>query len=285
MNLSGLLNSEEVDHAARVLNYQPFILSENIQTGAAYSWAYSDDPRHRPSLVFQLSDYPEHDRNRIIDANTRLRAMYDDLLDEVAARFPGGSLFDAACNNGYFPVGAELRGMRGAGMDMVDYSESFSLLNKALNTNAKFMNLVYDSQKHAMPIQDEFDVVVASAIMCHLPDPLNFLAALGKLAKRAILFWGQLLDTEQLLVSYKPPHPELSRLTSFPHGFNDNTRISLGMFKESMRLMGFKSVTEIAHRNTWLPQFLPYSLDAHPPKTLDEELKTGSRHVALLALR
>lgn len=285
MNLSALLNSEEVSLAAKVLDYQPFILSENIQTGAAYSWAYSDDPRTRPCLVFNRSDNTEHDWSRIADTNARLRTMYDDILDEVALRFPGGSLFDVACNNGYFPVGAELRGMSGTGMDMVDYSKSFLILNNALGTKAKFLNLVYDSERHEMPIQDEFDVVVASAIMCHLPDPLPFLAAVGKMARRAILFWGQILDTEQLIISHKPPHPELSRLTSFPHGFNDNTRISRGMFKESMRLMGFKSVTEIEHRNTWLPQFLPYSLDANAPRTLDEELKTGSKHIALLALR
>jgi len=285
VNLSALLNNEEVSLAVKVLDYQPFILSESIQTGAAYSWAYSDDPRTKPCLVFNRSDNTEHDWKQIVDSNARLRTMYDDILDEVAKRFPGGSLFDVACNNGYFPVGAEKRGMEGVGMDMGDYSKSFSLLNEVLNTKARFIHSAYDSKKHEMPVQDEFDVVVISAIICHLPDPLPFLAAVGKMARRAILFWGQVLDTEELIISHKPPHSELSRLTSFPHSFNDNTRISRGMFLESMRLMGFKSVTEIEHRNTWLPQFLPYSLDANPPRTLDDELKTGSKHIALLALR
>jgi len=104
-------------------------------------------------------------------------------------------------------------------------------------------------------------------------------------ARHAILFWGQVIDTEQMIISHKPPHSELSRLTEFPYSFNDNTRISRGMFKESMRLMGFKSVTSIEHRDTWLPQFLPYSLNANAPKTLDDELKTGSKHVVFLALR
>lgn len=285
MNLSALLNRKEVSLAAKVLDYQPFILSENVQTGAAYSWAYSDDPRTKPSLVFNRLDNSEHDWNRIVDSNARLRTMYDDILDEVAFRFPGGSLFDVACNNGYFPAGAELRGLRGTGMDMGDYSRSFSILNKALGTKAKFLHLMYDSQRHELPIHDQFDVVVASAIMCHLPDPLPFLAAIGKIARQAILFWGQVIDSEQMIISHKSPHPELSRLTKFPHSFNDNTRISRGMFQESMRLMGFKSVMELEHRNTWLPQFLPYSLDSNAPKTLDEELKTGSKHTAFLALR
>ena len=285
MNLSGLTNYEEVKNALSCLYYQPFIISDDIQTGAAYSWAYSDDPRTKPSLVFNRNEYSELEWSRINDSNQRLRSMYDDLLDEVASRFPGGTLFDVACNNGYFPVGAELRGLRGTGMDMNDYSRSFNCLNSALGTKAIFLNLIYDSEKHELPIKDQFDVVVASAIMCHLPDPLNFLAAIGKIARRGILFWGQVIDTEQLIISYKQPHSELSRLTDFPHCFNDNTRISRGMFKESMKLMGFNSVIEIEPRNTWLPQYLPYSFDLNPPKTLVRELETGSKHVAFLALR
>lgn len=285
MILSGLIGYDEVNRASVCLNYQPFVLSDDILTGAAYSWSYSSDPRTKPSLVFNRKDFSELEWNRVADTNHRLRTMYDDLLDEIAVRFSGGTLLDVACNNGYFPVGAELRGLRGTGMDMSDYSESFYFLNKHLGVEAKFLNLTYDSEKHELPIKDQFDVVVASAIMCHLPDPLNFLAAIGKIAKRGILFWGQVVDTEQLIISYNQPHSELSRLTNFPHSFNDNTRISRGMFKESMRLMGFNKVIEIEHRNSWLPQFLPYSLDSSPPKTLSGELETGSKHVVFLALR
>ena len=31
--------------AMATLNYQPFILSDDVQTGVAYSWLHSDDPR------------------------------------------------------------------------------------------------------------------------------------------------------------------------------------------------------------------------------------------------
>lgn len=130
--------------------------------------------------------------------------MYDEILDVVALRFPGGSLFDGACNNGYCLVGAELRGLSGTEMDVVDYSKLFSILNNALGTKAKFLNLVYDFERHEMPVQEQFDVVVASAIMCHLPDPVPFLATIGKIAKSTILLWGQVIDTEQLIISHKP---------------------------------------------------------------------------------
>jgi SAM-dependent methyltransferase len=285
MDLRNKLSAAGLATAARTLDYQPFVISDDTQTGAAHSWVYGDDPRTKPALVFHRGDYEPEEWSRITDTNSRLRAMYDDLLDEVAARFPGGSLLDVACNNGYFPVGAELRGMRGVGIDMADYGRAVSLLNEALGTKAKFVHAAYDSSTHTLPISQQFDVVVASAIMCHLPDPLNFLAALGKAARRAILFWGQVIDSDLMLVTYKAPHPDLSRLTTFPLGFNDNTRVSGGLFRQSMALMGFREVVELETKETWLPEFMPRSFDAAKPQSLQEELAKGSRHVAYLALR
>ena len=132
--------------------------------------------------------------------------MYDDLLGEVAQRFPGASLLDVACNNGYFPVGAELRGMRGTGIDLGDYSASIGFLNKCLGTRARFLHQWYDLHTHTFPSMEKHDVVVMSAIMCHIPDPLNFLAAAAKRAAKAFLFWGQIVETDTLVVSYQPPH-------------------------------------------------------------------------------
>lgn len=44
------------DAAGRVLNYQPFILSNDMQTGVAYSWFKGDDPRSSPQLLFRRGD-------------------------------------------------------------------------------------------------------------------------------------------------------------------------------------------------------------------------------------
>lgn len=116
--------------------------------------------------------------------------MYEDLLDEIAQQFPHASLLDVACNNGYIPVGAELRGMRGAGMDLGDYGASVAFLNKCLGTGARFFHQWYDSRIHAFPSDIKYDVVVMMAIMCHIPDPLHFLAAAANRAEKAFLFWG-----------------------------------------------------------------------------------------------
>ncbi len=243
-----------VEEGVSVLDYQPFVLTDDIQTGVGYSLVTPGDERVNPPLVFRRSDY-DSEWPKICDANARLRAMYDDLLDEVAQRFPGASLLDVACNNGYFPVGAELRGMRGTGMDLGDYSASVAFLNKCLGTDAHFLHQWYDSLTHTFPSTETHDVVVMSAIMCHIPDPLNFLAAAAKRADKAILFWGQIVDTDALVVSYQPPHQNLSSLTDFPVCFNDNTRLSRGLFDLSLRLLGFGHIIEITPRETWFGQF------------------------------
>jgi SAM-dependent methyltransferase len=279
MDLRGPL-SGATEAAAAVLNYQPFILADDVQTGAAFSWVCGRDPRVAPPLVFRQTELPAEDWRLAGEANGRLRAMYDDLLDEVARRFPGGSLLDVACNNGYFPVGAELRGMHGTGMDLGPYADSVALLNGALGTTAQFHQTGYRSREHTLPDLGEFDVTVAMAIMCHLPDPLNFLAAVGRVTKGALLFWGQLINTDALVVSLLPPHTSLSSLTDFPHAFNDNTRISKGLLADAARQMGFKEMVEIPPRVTWLTQ-----LTAPRDLPLERELKEGSAHSAILLVR
>jgi hypothetical protein len=249
MDLRGCnLSPAKIELASRLLNYQPFFISDDLQTGVAYSWLYSEDARTQPPLVFHHEHWNSQ-WDKITSANARLRQMYDDFIEELASRFPGGSLFDVACNNGYFPVRAATRGMRGcAGSDReTGFGESIQFLNDAFGTNARFILAPYDPTlgrgADAVP---QFDVVVATAILCHIPDPLNFLAYLGAIAKEAIFFWGQMLDTDELAISYQPPHEELSTFHTFPYCFNDNTRISKGLFRESARLMGFREVTFLA---------------------------------------
>src|SRR3954470_21659487 len=38
----------DIEPATRVLSYQPFILSDDVETGAAYSWMRGGDPRTAP---------------------------------------------------------------------------------------------------------------------------------------------------------------------------------------------------------------------------------------------
>jgi len=264
MDLRSHLTAAQVESGAKVLDYQPFILSDDLQTGVAYSWIRGGDPRDKPPLVFRRDEWLD-EWEKISTANAALRHMYDDFIEEIARRYPGGSLLDIACNNGYFPVRAELAGMRHcAGVELGRHHRyAMRFLNDALGTSATFVHGRYDWKRRSIiplwrswlsrPILGRFDVVVASAIMCHLPDPLEFLAALGCVAQEAIFFWGQIVESRDMLIAFNPPHPTLGEAHPFPYGFNDNTRLSRGLFDFSMRQMGFREIIEIAPRASWLP--------------------------------
>ncbi len=282
MDLRKYLAGAEIERGAGVLNYQPFILSDDVQTGVAYSWVVPvADPWLTPPLVFRKSELSQADWDLAVDANARQRAMYEDLLDAVAARYPGGTLLDSACSNGYFPVGAELRGMHGTGMDPQNNGPAITFLNETLGTSAKYVPEAYNFRTHRFPDVGSFDVTVASAIMCHLPDPLDFLAALGRITKHAILFWGQVIDTEHLLVAYNEPRFIPGDENEFPHAFNDNTRISMGLLKHAVRQMGFREIIQIPHSPTWLYQIL-----VPAGRSLERELgESWSPQPALLIVR
>jgi hypothetical protein len=177
-------------------------------------------------------------------------------------------------------VGAELRGMRGVGIDHTNYAPAIRFLNRTLGTKARFRRSFYLPRVHTfMPPLPRCDVAVVSAVLCHLPDPLNFLAAVANRTRHALLFWGQLVDSNDLLVSYRKPHAGFG-LRRFPYAFNDNTRLSRGLFAFALSELGFTSTIEIEPRGTWL-------LEHHDPtrRSIKDELSGGSRHFALLAIR
>jgi hypothetical protein len=68
------LSARQVERAARVLAYQPFLISDEMQTGVAYSWLDAADPRVSPPLLSRKAAWAA-EWGRIDDANGRLRAV------------------------------------------------------------------------------------------------------------------------------------------------------------------------------------------------------------------
>jgi Methyltransferase domain len=300
MDLRAVLTTDaQREEASRVLNYQPFIISDDIQTGAAYSWTNGGDPRARPRFVFRRREENEESWAKITDANARLRRMYDDFVAEIARRYPGGSLLDFACNNGYFPVRASMLGMRGLGADGDrQHGGSIAFLNRHLGTTARFEPRNYDPRlRGARRVSNlrpwpaslpRADVVCLVAILCHVPDPLGFLTFAAGLADKALFFMGQVLDSDHFLISYQKPHRALSKPTRFPFTFNDNTRLSRGLLFHTLEELGFRDVIELSWQPAWLPQRFGHFSVAEPDDAaarLDYDLRFGSRHVAVLAMR
>lgn len=296
------ITCEQAQAGCKVLDYQPFILSDDLQTGVAYSWRYSSDSRVAPPLVFDRQEHGEQ-WDKVTEINSRQRRTYDGFIRAIAARYPNATLLDMACNNGYFPIRAELFGMApSTGMDLGGhYQNSINFLNEVCGTHASFAQTYYDPQTHSAPIEGQFDVVMATAISCHLPDPLNFLAFLASRAREAIFFWDQVIDTDDLLVSFRPPHFALHG-RPFPFCFNDNTRMSRGLLELSLKQLGFKEIVELPWQDDWLSPYItsywPESLKpaavaacgaqgalAAKGYALKNELAYGSKHVPILAMR
>jgi SAM-dependent methyltransferase len=238
------LTPGQVNEAARVLDYQPFIISDDLQTGAAYSWLYSDDPRNAPKLIFRFGDSEWQQAEM---ANEALRKLYDGFLEQIAGKFPHASLFDVGCSNGYFAVRAETLGMRGTGTDIWrGRARSIAFLNSVLGTKARFVWAPYWPQWGRILTVRKFDVVTASAIMCHLPSPLDFLRALSRVARRAVFIWGQFEPGDDMAIFYRQPFRGWGRTRPFPYCFNDGTRMTRPLFDFAMRELGFGEIVELA---------------------------------------
>jgi SAM-dependent methyltransferase len=252
------LTEKQIQYAAgRLLNYQPFILSDDVQTGVAYSWLYLPEGGRRA----QMSDFSMDRRNvdpdswgKFVDSNHRLRTMYDEWIDRIARQFPGGSFADVGCNNGYFVVRASERGMGPCvGFDQGDYSESIAFLNSTLGTKAEFRRRQYDGWKHSFDVDQQFDVVMSSLVMNHLSDPLYFLAFLGKLAKKAVFLFNGLIDLDQYVIRLSEPN-YFNKRSAFPVCFDNDTGISSKLAFKGMEMMGFAHSVEVAYQDTWLPK-------------------------------
>lgn len=252
------LTPQQIATAKNVLDYQPFIITDSVQTGVAYSWLYGDEggrTSHGKDFICERDKVSEQQYSKFCDANLALRDMYDDWLDVIAQSYPGGTLLDPACNNGYFPVGAIKRGMSVAtGYDRADYTKSVAFLNKVVGTNAIFNHRAYDpKQQHTIPGCKQHDVAVASLILCHISDPLYYLSFLGKMAKEAIFLFSGMGVEPGYRIYYSKPNKFYTSDT-FPVCFDNDVGLSKDLLFDSLEMMGFKNIKVLPHQDNWLPK-------------------------------
>ncbi len=236
------------------LCYQPFLVADDLQTGAGYEFVTG---RELAGLVY-CAEPPEIYRNSegsarfLIDpalkdefasCNQRLRVMYENLIDETIAKVGPVSdltMADVGSCSGYFPVSFSKRGAKQAvGYDREDYSGTFRLLNEILGTSAEFRHRGYDGANGGIPDAGEFDVVFSIAVLVHLSDPLQHLAQLGRMAKKAIVVWTAVTQDaeDDLAIRYISQNRYYSK-AEFPYCF-DVTFISHALLRRSLQAMGF----------------------------------------------
>lgn len=251
-----------------LLCYQPFVFSDDLQTGAGYEFAKiaegaglvycarpPDQYRGNPSVERHLIDPVL--RHEFAECNQRLRVLYETMIDIVEEHVGPASnltMADIGCCSGYFPLSYARRGAkRAVGFDLVDYSPSFRLLNEILGTHAEFRHKGYAGTTQGMDEADRFDVVYSIAVLVHLSDPLQHLAFLGRMAKRAIVVWTWTSEGEEdeLVIRYKSVN-RYYKDSRFPYCF-DVMQISPGLLKRSLELMGFTEIHQISNQPGGMP--------------------------------
>ena len=252
-------SDDQVKEAIRLLRYQPFIIDDDHHTGIAYSWLHLPDPTRikREDACFDRNVISGAVWDHALDANRRLANMYEAFLQEIVSIAKAGTYLDVGCNTGYFPVHAALSGVRySVGIDIGDYSHAFELLKNITGSAAQFHIGGYDPRTRSIELPgclagERFDVVSSTALLCHLSQPLQFLDALAKLAKKAVFVWSGFIDSDELLIRYNKPNRFGD--AEFPDCFDDGTSISLGLLFLAMDKLGFSQRKEIKPQPGWLP--------------------------------
>jgi len=250
--------------------YQPFIFTDNFLSGIGYSWVTGEliiamDKVNNISYQWQAPNIPlkeiknyitEKNWELFTDCNTRLRHMYDSWIDYTlnAADYPlNYSVIDTASNAGYFLYKFKDNAAGTCiGYDLLDFSEVYNTLNELTEYDVKFFNKSYDMNKHKIPDCPSADIVISSAIMCHLSDPLNYLAFLGSITKKALLLFTSVDNTDIYQIIYdgaKVYYPN----AQFPNCFDANTRISKGVLMFGLKELGFSEIIELPYSDSWIP--------------------------------
>lgn len=241
-----------------MMGYQPFIFSDQFETGVGYEFHHGAEgagfvyDQNLESELFEgvlKRNLISH--NILLDfraANSRLRITYEsflNLVEEKVGNFSDLTFAEVGCNTGYFPIGASLRGSPSAiGYDATNYEESLSLLSEITGSNARFQQSEYNPRTQELPNMEMADIVFSVAVLVHLSDPLQHLALLGRMAKKAILVWTLATDDDEdgahilNFISQKYSDRE------FPETW-DVVAIAPGLLRRSFELMGFTEIYRI----------------------------------------
>jgi len=259
----------------RKLAYQPFIFSDDLETGEGYNfinrgaggnihWKTAD-----PRVKDLVTDDPESFRRE----NAALRAIYDDFVGQIASRVgvAGLRFAEIGCNTGYFLYALALKGARRCiGYDFTSNSLVFSWFNKVLGTRCEFHFSEWDSFQHRLRYASlpQVDVTLSVAVTCHLVDPIHHLTYLCERAAKAVFFWCPVSDQDALSLTYGPPAKYPNAL-DWPVGFDNDVRISIPLLRLTLAQCGFEDIHEI-----------------QPPEGLPDKWKKWHRlHRGYIALR
>lgn len=238
----------------RLLSYQPFIFSDDLEVGVGLEFAggegagmvYCKDSA-RPG-GFEVPDHfidPVR-KPEFTSSNARLRVFYNHLIDAALAHLPppgGMTAAEVGCATGYFLLQLAERGIKQAvGYDNEDYGECIVLLNEITKLNVEFRHTGWDAQTRTLSGSEPADLVLSIAVLCHLSEPLQHLAFLGRMARKALLVWAPTIPGEPRMMLDFVHANRYYINREFPYNF-DFVSISTPLLKQAMEWMGFRVYT------------------------------------------
>jgi SAM-dependent methyltransferase len=269
LDLRSYIESAKQVEAARrlafrgLLTYQPFVFDGNFAVGSGLSivagHAHDTPSIYCPGAGQQDADVEflarevvaEERRAEFFAANEAMRRFYDDMIDQTTSALgsiEGMSVLDVGCNSGYFPLSLARRGARQAkGIDRVDYSPTIALLNELCGTRVEFGLWSYDGSLRA---SEQFDLVISTAVLVHLSDPLQHLAWLGSSARKALLVFTPCHRDDEYSIKFHSVNRYYR--DKFPYCFDVST-ISRKLLRLAMEQMGFTRIVEITAAQKWMP--------------------------------
>ncbi|BAH73800.1 class I SAM-dependent methyltransferase [Solidesulfovibrio magneticus] len=242
------------DHLLNIFRYQPFKLPDGTITGSGNGQVYGGLTR-----AMRPGEVTKKEWDNFFLLNSELTMMYEDIIWAIKnefGSFKGLSFADFACNSGYFcyrylQEGAEMA----TGIDGYDFSEAFSIVNRACSLNAKFIHASYNMMTHeAKGLADTYDIVSCIAFMCYSSDPTYLLTYLAKLANRALVVLSKIPHgNDELFIKYANTESKYFN-KQFPICFDAATEISEELFRCGLKSLGFKTVIEILREKHWQPR-------------------------------
>lgn len=251
-NISPDLMAELHDFIVRrKLAYQPFIFSDDLETGEGLKFINrgAGGNIHWKNADPRVKDLVTNDPVSFRRENATLRAIYDDFVEQIASRIgvSGLSFAEIGCNTGYFLYSLDMRGARRCiGYDFTNNSLVFSWFNKVLGTRCEFHFSEWDSYRHRLRYASlpKVDVTLSVAVTCHLPDPIHHLTYLCERSDKAVFFWCPVNDQDGLSLTYGAPAKYPNAL-EWPLGFDNDVKISIPLLKLTLAQCGFEDIHEI----------------------------------------
>ncbi len=236
--------------------YQPFQFAENISAGVQPSWFMRGFDR---SIVKREQNFRHFRKFQAL--SLRAARMYQDwadaLIKDSGVDLSRASVFDLACNAGYFLYWLKERGAEYCvGIDQADLTRQRAILNGITRIDSiDFRKGRWNPDHHAiegLQPDERFDLVICSAFMLHISDPLHLLAELGRRTGRALLLHTHVgWFNPGLRIKYAPAAHHQKWGDRFPNTFD--TQVSRKLLLHGLKECGFRKVRELRYSRAWLP--------------------------------